>query len=173
MHISHLSNSCGATNMKAHMTQWSNIRDMRDQSLWCFCTYFSSPYGVLRRLWQHGVYWTFKKNNRGPNQLRGLCFFFLVLRRVVLCSLCRSLPSLISFILPAIAAQRGLLCAPGARDHCALPRNKREHIPSSSNGPLPVGQVSSNKAKSTGEVVLALSDLRSCWCGLSSPIRSC
>lgn len=123
----------------------------------------------------------FKKNNTGPNQLRGLCFFFLVLCRVFLCSLCRSLPSLISFIIPAIAAQRGLLCAPGAWDHCALPCNKREHIPSSSNGPLPVGQVSSNKAKSTGEVVagrsffffFALSDLRSCWCGLSSPIRSC
>lgn len=161
--------------MKAHMTQWSNIRDMRDLSLWCFCAYFSSPYERLRSLWQQGVYRTWK----GPNQLRGHCFLFLVLHRVFVCPR-RSLPSLIPFFLPAIASHEGLLWAPGARDHCALHNKEKKTSHVCKMGSCQLDRFSQTKRvrgegrkKKRGS---APPDLRSHRCGLrgetSYPIRA-
>lgn len=110
--------------MKAHMTQWSKIGDMRDQGPWCFCGHFFP-------VWAYGETLTtgcLSDIKRLKSAERTLCLLFLVLHSVFV-FLCCSLPSLIPFFLSVIAAFKGLLWAPGAWDHCAFHnKDKTSHV---------------------------------------------
>lgn len=120
-----LSKHCGVTTMKActsmrARTHRSNIRGMRNGSLWCFCGYFP-PIQASGATLTTGCLSDIKE----WNQLRGhsVCSSWFLCRVFVL-PLC-PLSSFILFFLSNITAHKGLLWAPGARDDCALHNKER------------------------------------------------